>query len=94
MDARDNSNNYAKYYTILHPLFNFRTLRYFSPSALAADQQETESKQSSYQHPLTLRIADDNNDSDTQPEYDYVNNDQQPVIVLKQCPAYRSTAQQ
>jgi hypothetical protein len=89
--VRDNS---AKCYTILHPFLNFRTLRYFSPSALAADGEDMEPEQSSYQHPLTLRIADDNNDSDTQPEYDYVNNDQQPVIELTQCPAYRSTAQQ
>jgi hypothetical protein len=79
-------------YYILHASFKFfRTLRYFSPSA---DGQDMESEQSSYQHPLTLRIADDNSDSDTQPEYDYVNNDQQPMIELTQCPAYRSTAQQ
>ena len=43
-----------------------------------------------------LSIADGNSDSDTQPEYDYVNTDQQlqPAIELTQCPAYRSTAQQ
>ena len=60
-----------------------------SPSVLA-DQQETEQ---SYQDPLTLSIADD--DNDVQPEYDYINaeNDQQPMIELTQCPAYRSTAQ-
>ena len=77
-------------------IINFRALQYFSPSALAAGQHETESEQLSYQHPLMLSIADDNSDSDTQPEYDYVNNDQQPqpAIELTQCPAYRSTAQQ
>ena len=74
----------------------FRALQYFSPSALAADRQGVEYEQLSYQHPLTLSIADNNSDSDTQPEYDYVNNDQQPqpAIELTQCPAYRSTAQQ
>ena len=65
---------------------------------MAVDQQETvESELSSYQHPLTLSIADDNDNSasDVQPEYDYINNDdQQLVIELTQCPAYRSTKQQ
>ena len=67
-----------------------RVLQYLSSSVLA-DQQEIEQ---SYQDPLTLNIADD--DDDVQPEYDYINteNDQQPMIKLTQCPAYRSTAQQ
>ena len=57
---------------------------------MLADQQEIEQ---SHQDPLTLNIADD--DDDVQPEYDYINaeNDQQPMIELTQCPAYRSTAQ-
>ena len=67
-----------------------RALQY-SPSALAGDQQEAESEQS-YQHPLTLSIADDDSD-DEQLEYDYINNDQQPMIELTQCPAYWSTSQ-
>ena len=77
-----------------------RALLSYSPSAaLAANQQETaESEQSLYQHPLMLSIADDDNDndSDVQPEYDYINNnDQQPVVIeLTQCPAYRSTIKQ
>ena len=70
-------------------LASSRALRY-SPSALAGDEQEAESEQS-YQYPLTLNIADDSDGE--QPDYDYINNDQQPVIELTQCPAYRSTSQ-
>ena len=80
---------YSRYFIIILPCL-YRDLRtQHSPSSVVADRQDAEQP---YQHPLTLSITDD----DGQPEYDYVDtqNDQQSLIRLTECPAYRSTAQQ